>query len=81
MDLGSTHRALLKVSTNKEATWIRGWGRASERGDEARKSVVEFRLEGGLWLELEAAENINEAQEGWGEDCSLLQLREWQEDI
>jgi len=57
-------RALLKGSTNNEATRILGWGRASESGDEAGRSVMEFRLEGGVRLELEAAENIEEAKEG-----------------
>jgi hypothetical protein len=48
MDLETTYRALLKESTNREATRIRGWGRVGEGGDEAGKSVVEFWLEGGL---------------------------------
>ena len=64
MDLEITYRALLKGSTNKEATRIRGWGRVNERNDEVGKSVVEFRLEEGLRLELEAAENIREVKEG-----------------
>ena len=64
MDFESTYRALPKGSINNEATRIRGWGRVDERTDEADKFVVEFRLEGGLRLELEAAENIREAKEG-----------------
>ena len=40
--LENTYRALLKGSTNKEATRIRGWGRVNEGNDEAGKSVVEF---------------------------------------
>ena len=72
VDLETTYRALLKGSTNKEATRIRGWGRVNGRKDEAGKSVVGFWLEGGLGLESEAAENIREAKEGWGEDWSLL---------
>ena len=42
MDLETTYRALLKGSTNKEATRIRGWVRVNERKDEAGKSVVDF---------------------------------------
>ena len=47
-DLKTTYRALLNGSANRESTRIRGWGRFIEGGDEAGKSVVEFRLEGGL---------------------------------
>ena len=62
--LETTYRALLKGSTNKEATLIRGWGRDNERSGEVGKTVLEF-CEGGLRLELEAAaENIREAKEG-----------------
>ena len=41
-DLETTYRALLKGSTNKEATRIRGWVRVNEWKDEAGKSVVDF---------------------------------------